>query len=318
MPRKRTNRNRKQSRRRSFLTPGGRFSHGAREGLPSSSAGSALSLSNMSTNILGGFPSRTRVLLAYTQFTSVSTTTRQNQVWRGNGPFDPDFTGTGSQPYDYDDWALIYNRHRTHSCRIDQQFIANVNQVFLHSVHAGNTTTGMVAQDAMAAPNSRWVCANGSTADQAGRGMISWLVSTKSVLGEGVLGPDRFQALTNTVPADPWYFNTSVTSIDGGTVTGYLVTKLTYDIEFFDRNDQALDLLRKVVRGARADAGDAKASSPDWVELASLKDVPVRPEPPSTPAPERVLESLKRPVNFGSSRRIGSLLAGGTKLGLAT
>jgi len=33
-------------------------------------------------------------------------------VFRGNGPYDPDFTGFGSQPYYYDNLAAIYNRYR--------------------------------------------------------------------------------------------------------------------------------------------------------------------------------------------------------------
>lgn len=43
---------------------------------------------------------------------TLATVTAQNQIMRLNSIFDPDLTGTGHQPYGYDQLSALYNRYR--------------------------------------------------------------------------------------------------------------------------------------------------------------------------------------------------------------
>jgi hypothetical protein len=48
--------------------------------------------------------------------------------FRMNSLFDPDFTGTGGQPTDFDQWMALYTRYRVLSCHIDID-VVNVTSV---------------------------------------------------------------------------------------------------------------------------------------------------------------------------------------------
>lgn len=53
-------------------------------------------------------------------FTSSSTTGNQwSWQFRLNSLFDPDFTGTGSQPTSFDQWMTLYDRYRVVACEVD-------------------------------------------------------------------------------------------------------------------------------------------------------------------------------------------------------
>lgn len=53
-------------------------------------------------------------------FTSSSTTSNQwDWQFRLNSLFDPDFTGTGSQPTTFDQWMTLYDRYRVIACDVD-------------------------------------------------------------------------------------------------------------------------------------------------------------------------------------------------------
>lgn len=41
------------------------------------------------------------------------------QIWKMNGLFDPDTSGTGHQPYLYDQLSALYTRYRVYGCKIE-------------------------------------------------------------------------------------------------------------------------------------------------------------------------------------------------------
>lgn len=45
-----------------------------------------------------------------------------NHIWLLNSLFDPDNTGFGHQPYQYDQLNLIYQRYRVHGCKVNVTF----------------------------------------------------------------------------------------------------------------------------------------------------------------------------------------------------
>ena len=61
--------------------------------------------------VLGGFPLRKLVKFRYVTFASInpSTSSVAYNVYRANSLFDPDYTGVGHQPSNFDRWMGIYN-----------------------------------------------------------------------------------------------------------------------------------------------------------------------------------------------------------------
>lgn len=67
---------------------------------------------------LGGFPSSKMVKLRYAQEVSMTGGVGQVHVFRANSLYDPDSTGTGSQPANFDRWMAVYDHYTVLGARI--------------------------------------------------------------------------------------------------------------------------------------------------------------------------------------------------------
>lgn len=78
-----------------------------------------------SVNFYQGMPRRVSMKMKYSaNFLLSPTTTVTRQVFRANGLFDPDFTGTGHQPYYFDEMAALYNSYVVTGCNVEARFVA--------------------------------------------------------------------------------------------------------------------------------------------------------------------------------------------------
>jgi len=196
----------------------------------------------------GGTPSMVRMTLKYSASIAMSTSTVLSQVFRGNGPYDPDVTGTGGQPYNYDDWAILYNRYRVHACMIKWKFVPAQNGHFRVVCTPTNSSSAWSSADnVISAPRSKWQGGWSSTSTVDGSTPLSQIVqraTTSSILGEEK--GDRFQSLYNTTPADPWYWFLLLESSDGSTtIAGRMLVELHYTMDWFDRLPETIDLLER-------------------------------------------------------------------------
>jgi len=197
----------------------------------------------------GGFAPRMLVKLKYAQYTPLSPSASVvSQIYRANSVFDPDFTGTGGQPYNFDDFAIEYKRYRVRACSIDVTFqsgLASTSRGCTVVVVPTNSSTAFSSIfDAMSAPNARWstLISQGN----ASQWRCRMRMTTKQVLGED--WGDRFEALVSADPSDPWYFQLLGFSNDATTNAALnIVACLTYEVEFFDRNILTLDAMRHYV-----------------------------------------------------------------------
>jgi len=225
-----------------------------------------------------------RVKLVYAQVNAqtITTTAVVTQCFRGNSCFDPDLTGTGQQPYNYDDFAVEYKRYRVYGCKIEVQILngAVTARGACTALVATNTSTSFTAVDnAMSCPGAKYIM-TGGIADTTKK--LSMNMKTSQVLGDRVVG-DRFEALTTADPADPWFYHIASWNNDGATTNFITLNcRLTYDVEFFDRNVLTLDFLRNFLVSAderkkrRDEARSArleKAESKECKQVA-LPDVP--------------------------------------------
>lgn len=76
--------------------------------------------SNWTNSLADPFSARTVCIMRYSTNVNLDATTSVNAtyVFRANSIFDPDYTGTGHQPYGHDQYAAIYENYRVKSCTI--------------------------------------------------------------------------------------------------------------------------------------------------------------------------------------------------------
>lgn len=83
-----------------------------------------------------GIPTDLDVKLKYIDgYTLASGATAFSQIWRLNGPYDPDYTGTGHQPYLFDQYMAMYNVYCVRGCKVKvsvtpQQTNSGVGTIF--------------------------------------------------------------------------------------------------------------------------------------------------------------------------------------------
>jgi hypothetical protein len=211
---------------------------------------------NVPYALSGGFPDSSRVRLVYTEYVDMASVASATQVWTGNGPFDPNVTGTGSQPVQYDDWSLIYNRVRPMGSTIEASFITSGSGTSTRFILAPRHTATSVVSSVGAMDGA---CSNAyskhvllSTIPTAAT--MTHHMTTAKFMGQPVKGSDLLQSLTSSNPSHLWYWHTSMITVDGTTANsrgGVLVT-LTYDLEFFDRLETGIDAMAKRVEEIKA------------------------------------------------------------------
>lgn len=256
-----------------------------------------------STSITGGFPDRVRVRLKYVTNVSMSPSgvTAVDYVFRGNGPFDPDVTGVGSQPNNYDDWSAIYSRQRTYAstfswCIANSASGSNDMSSFVvgprHTSTAQSTLSSQ--ENFQSLPYTQYhktiIYRNGTSSTQG-----TMTMSTQKFLGMShteFAGNEDLTSLTTTTPSHQWFWHLCMSMDDQvSSCIHYVNFVVTYDIEFWDRVDTTLDAEKKAdllqrLRGPRPTASAAESTSesePGVYQVADAKSAS-GPANPGTPA----------------------------------
>lgn len=112
-----------------------------------------------------GFPQRMRMTHRYSEALQRTSTTGAfaSYVWRANGMFDPNSTGTGHQPSYFDQMGIIYDHFTVFRSKMSVQFIpvvasstTNSCQVVLYL--SDSTSVGVTScQQAIEQPKASWV-----------------------------------------------------------------------------------------------------------------------------------------------------------------
>lgn len=186
-------------------------------------------------------PDRMFVKLKYADVISrVPGATIDNYVFRGNSLFDPDFTGTGHQPFGYDQWASanqFYQRYRVHAAKAIYKINNDTATGLICSVYPSLQSTSIsIMSNALETPRARFKTC-GENAGQSITTLSTGLNYTKAVAGmPSISQDDLFTSLYTTSPSRQWYYVFTASSTDGVTNAVYQFSvQLTYFVEFFDR-----------------------------------------------------------------------------------
>jgi len=247
------------------------------------------------------FPDRMRcVLTSSSSYIAViaNSAAAGRQQFSMNSLFDPDFTGTGSQPEFYDQLSTLYNRYRVYGCAIKVALLpfsagTQVNvptNVVL--VPSAQSVASLSVDDCAGLPRAQNRVCTGNmdykTTTMIGSHSVSEILGVKDVEGA-----DRLQALITASPSEQCLWSIVARTADGVTATSFAVSvRLTYDCEFFDRQVAAQSLLAK-----------KEVKTENKIEVPDIEDyVPVRRHLFVDEPPQKVLPT---PSKAGNVDRAG-------------
>lgn len=262
-----------------------RFNKNNRKGKGNSSRGKRTSATLLKTS--GGFPDSVRVKLNYiaTYTGSTGASVVVAQVMRGNGPYDPDASGTGAQPYNYDDWTQQYQRYRVWGSRITvtpfgtgNTYITQGAQLVIIPSQDGTSITSGEFDSTSVAPYAKYFNYNGTIIGSMYPRGFSHSMTTQKIYGltrAQMLGSDALSSAYNSTPSQQWYWQVTFASFDNAaTVPVWFRVKVEYDVEFYQRVPQTIDSLV-----SRRDLLDRK--------IKAISDVKMRPNIASVSGRER-------------------------------
>lgn len=242
-------------------------------------------------SLTGGFPDNLRVKLKYTtHYTTSPSTTPTDYVFRGNSPFDPDFTSTGGQPYNYDIFSLLYQKYRCYGSRIQVWSNTTTMPFSQVTLSARTTSTAIVLFSTLEAAQSGPYCKHSYVSSQNGQTRnppLAMTLQTEKVTGVPIVSDDC-AALYTANPAAAWYWHVNSSSIDQSTASPtYHTVSVEYDVEWFALVPQILSLevmsarlagvqsmKAEVDRRTRADEDTFQFELPELHSLAEFKTAP--------------------------------------------
>lgn len=170
---------------------------------------------------------------------NLATTVGSQQTMNLNSIFDPNRTGTGHQPYGYDQLAVLYNRYRVHKTHWKVTFGTQAGTYSLVVL----PTNGLVSSSVVDASTYQTVCEypHAKVRTQGGLGSPSIVVSGSILLhklnGVSVTeynGDDRFEAQIGASPTEIMTLTIGVLNTSVGTINSVFTVEMTYWVELHD------------------------------------------------------------------------------------
>lgn len=161
-------------------------------------------------------------------------------VYRGNSVYDPYYSGLGSQPLGFDNWAGMYENYRVHSSRILTR-VSNMGSIpmsvcLFPSISNSGAPTYIASASSPFAKTTIVGAIDGSSVK-----MLKHYMKTIKMHGERIFNNDNYAAGVTGNPTSEWYWIVTFFSQDASTNLNFAIDiKVTYYVEFFKRKQ--LDL----------------------------------------------------------------------------
>lgn len=192
-------------------------------------------------------PAAMRVPLKYSARLSLTSTigVYVEHNYAGNGLFDPDVTGVGTQPTGFDQWCAFYQRYRVLASHFRVRVLnptATTNAQAMSDivVTATNTTTAFANSDVAASqPYATRSLANTISNGPNGPVRFSKMMESDLILGvskEAMLSETTYAGSPSTNPGDVWYWRICQEAADlASTFTNIYEVEITYLVDFYER-----------------------------------------------------------------------------------
>jgi hypothetical protein len=158
-----------------------------------------------------------------------------------NGLYDPYLSGTGHQPYGFDEFAALYGRYKVVMADVTvSAFPASGNEAFVHAIvqgpNGGKTLTSAVTQEVMEIPQVITMAVPSSLKSAA---TFKRRVYFPDVIGMSKLEFDAaievYTADTNANPAKGIFLNVALSDSTGSSAAHVLEVRIDYHVDWFDR-----------------------------------------------------------------------------------
>lgn len=200
---------------------------------------------------LSGFPSSKMVRLRYaTTFTLNPGAGQAQQQFRANSVFDPDYTGVGHQPMNFDNWASVYDRYVVVRSKITVHRVPNSQAAIVPMCYGITQTSDVAGISGLASLDdlleqksaSRWRSPN-YTSNSAGSGTnkVQKTFNARRFFGvSDIKDGQAYGALVTANPSHDAYFNVWGSAIGGNTATAaHFIATIDYTVLFRDPISQA-------------------------------------------------------------------------------
>lgn len=238
-----------------------------------------------SGGVLNGFGDAQRVRLSYTEFVSMTSTLGTASIYSmtGNDCFDPNFTGTGAQPINFDTYASQYNRYRVVGSECTITACGTDDDQFSLCLFPTNSTTTLSFYEATAQPYAKSFIGARSTAGAgAALSLYSHATSPKIMGRKGAqfFGSDLTQALVTASPGEVWLWTAVYVGALNETVTANVTFRIIYDVIFFDRVIRDLNgckpgkMTRPEIKERNLRSGTITRSLKEPGDTGDVKEIP--------------------------------------------
>lgn len=174
---------------------------------------------------IGGFPKSKLVKLRYAQFININPASgvTGSYVFSANGMYDPDITGTGHQPSNFDRWMAVYDHYTVVGSKIKVSYTPTIATTIVPGIFgvlltdAGNEATSLIQENLLEQPRVKYSrkvlgmpTANSMPATVVKR------FSSKRFFGVKPLGGGKtFQGSASANPTEGAFYEVFVCPIDG-------------------------------------------------------------------------------------------------------
>lgn len=189
---------------------------------------------NATNSVLAANKTRVKLCWGFNEV-FMSAAVAGSHAFRLNSLFDPDLTGTGTQPVGFDQWAAFYNRYIVYACKIE--WYLQTTLPLAVATHASNNDTAVGVPTVLGQPLSH-INACGVSDKAHGVEYYDLAKLTGRTFTE-YMADDRFQALTSANPSEVAVWRMRADSAGGVNTSADLVAKFTFWCEFSDRNQLA-------------------------------------------------------------------------------
>lgn len=190
-----------------------------------------------------GMPNAFITKLRYSETKLMSTFPYQEQIYRANSLFDPDQSGSGSQPLYRDELSAIYESYVVYASNIDVQFLQTTNTGGNAFIKAGvyplpfdsGTAVGLQAG------TERDGCVFGLLGPNSGGDGILNLsnyiyITQNHGLKKSESEDTQFLSASGGNPPSESFWHIFAGSLDGGSVVNiFSVVNITYYVKFFNK-----------------------------------------------------------------------------------
>jgi len=190
---------------------------------------------------VGGFPSSKIVKLRYVETISFDAGTGSYALnnFRANSIFDPNSTGVGHQPSNFDRWALLYDRYTVlgSRCKVDlvpQSTNTEPGIIVLHLSEAGDDITlahgsgginNILEQPRMSATRRNYYANNGPGI----KPLYKSFSAKKFFSVKNIVGLTPYSADIATNPVEGAFYEVAVVSADDVNNPGAIKLRITID-----------------------------------------------------------------------------------------